>query len=42
MLLPPFVKIYQDGKSHPLDSEEKKFYFSRLDAQALDSLKNYD
>ena len=39
MLWPPFVKIYQDGKVIHFDSEEKKFYFSRLDAQALDSLK---
>lgn len=30
MLWPPFVKIYQDGKVIHFDSEEKKFYLSRL------------
>ena len=40
MLWPPFVKIYQDGKVVHYDSEVKKFYLSRLDAQALDSLKS--
>jgi hypothetical protein len=39
MLWPPFVKIYQDGKVVHFDSEQKKFYVSRLGAQALDSLK---
>jgi hypothetical protein len=40
MLWPPFVKIYQDGKVIYYEGEEKKFYISHLDAQALDSLKN--
>lgn len=39
LLWPPFVKIYQDGKVVHYDNEEKKFYFSHLDPQALDSLK---
>jgi len=39
MLWPPIVKIYQDGKVIHFESEEKGFYVSRLDAQALDSLK---
>jgi len=39
MLWPPFVKIYQDGKVIHFESEEKGFYLSHLDAQALDSLK---
>jgi hypothetical protein len=39
LLWPPFVKIYQDGKVIHFDSDEKKFYLSRVDAQALDSLK---
>jgi hypothetical protein len=39
MLWPPLVKIYQDGKVIHFESEEKGFYVSRLDAQALDSLK---
>lgn len=39
LLWPPTVKIYQDGKIIHYESEEKGFYVSRLDAQALDSLK---
>jgi hypothetical protein len=39
MLWPPFVKIYQDGKVIHFESEEKGFYVSRLDGQALDLLK---
>ena len=38
-LWPPVVKIYQDGKVIHFDSDKQKFYFGRLDAQALDSLK---
>ncbi len=39
MLWPPLVKIYQDGKVIHFESEEKGFYVSHLDAQALDALK---
>ena len=39
MLWPPLVKIYQDGKVIHFESNEKGFYVSRLDPQALDSLK---
>ena len=44
MLLPPFVKIYQDGKVIHYDSDgegNRPFYVSQLDPNQLDSLKKF-